>query len=347
MALKTPLATIYEESGSFIASFINNQDNSNENKTDCGLISARSIPSVDRQRQRTYTTRRKPPIEVRFRDGSKRYIHPSTTAKMILNRRNLLDSSQSNFPPRKYVRFQDRPNSQLKARTRILTIITADDLRQAGITPPSSSSGSSADRSSMTPSSQQIDSPFYQLNTLETISEDLSTRDSSLQMTLYPNENEFNPNNRSTVIEYTNRSAFHPVLKPILFHQQPLPMKPRMPLKISRPIYTRTQQHIMPYSQSNSRPVSFIRKHPSSNHTDPRMPWLNITSDSLHEIPRLSSQYWRVPLRITLPAVSATHNQRFLNRHDTILEQRLLNAGLSPETVALYERILDIAGNNR
>lgn len=77
------------------------------------------------------------------------------------------------------------------------------------------------------------------------------------------------------------------------------------------------------------------------------MPWLNITSNSIHDIPRLSSTYWRMPLRITLPAVSATHNQQFLNKHDTALEKRLLNAGLSPETVALYERILDIAGNNR
>jgi hypothetical protein len=32
---------------------------------------------------------------------------------------------------------------------------------------------------------------------------------------------------------------------------------------------------------------------------------------------------------------------------DSALENRLLNAGLSPETVALYERILDIAETRR
>ena len=273
MILKPPLATIYEESGSFIASIVTNEEDSYEQKTDNGLISARSIPSVDRQRQRTYTYRRKPPIEVRFRDGSKRYIHPSTTAKMLINRRNLLDSSEGHFSPKKHVRFQDRPSWQLRARPRVLTIITADDLRQAGITPTSSSSASStADPSSITPSSQQIDSPFRRLNSLEKIPEDFfnaqshafshpPSNSSAFQMTLSSDEND-KTIRRSAVIKYTNRSAFHPILKPMQFHQQPPSIKPRMPLKISRPIYNRTQQqqHFVPYSQSNSKPVFFLRK---------------------------------------------------------------------------------------
>jgi len=32
-----------------------------------------------------------------------------------------------------------------------------------------------------------------------------------------------------------------------------------------------------------------------------------------------------------------------LYKHDTALEKRLLDAGLSPETIALYERILEVA----
>lgn len=52
-----------------------------------------------------------------------------------------------------------------------------------------------------------------------------------------------------------------------------------------------------------------------------------------------------MPLRITLPFITPTHNQQLLIRHDTALEARLLNAGVSPETVALYERILNLAEN--
>lgn len=77
------------------------------------------------------------------------------------------------------------------------------------------------------------------------------------------------------------------------------------------------------------------------------MTWLNVTSNSINDIPRLSSKYWRIPLRITLPVVTARQNQKSVINHDADLEKRLLNAGLSPETVALYERILDIAENRQ
>lgn len=72
---------------------------------------------------------------------------------------------------------------------------------------------------------------------------------------------------------------------------------------------------------------------------------MNITSQSIHDIPHLSSKYWRTPLRITVPFIAATHNQQLLMRRETALETRLLNAGVSPETVALYGRILNLADN--
>ena len=50
-----------------------------------------------------------------------------------------------------------------------------------------------------------------------------------------------------------------------------------------------------------------------------------------------------MPLRITLPVGTPTHNQKLLVKHDHALERRLADAGLSPETIALYERILEVA----
>jgi arginyl-tRNA--protein-N-Asp/Glu arginylyltransferase len=75
--------------------------------------------------------------------------------------------------------------------------------------------------------------------------------------------------------------------------------------------------------------------------------WFNVTSNSIYDIPRLSSKYSSIPLRINLPALSPMHNQKFIIKNNTALENRLLNAGLSPETVALYQRILDVAGNRQ
>lgn len=96
----------------------------------------------------------------------------------------------------------------------------------------------------------------------------LPVNSSSLQMTLLSDENEHNRsfNTKQTVIEYTNRSAFHPIVKPLQFHQQVPPIRTRIPLKLSRPIFNRTQQQqLVPYSQSNYKPVSFIPKQSSSN----------------------------------------------------------------------------------
>lgn len=76
---------------------------------------------------------------------------------------------------------------------------------------------------------------------------------------------------------------------------------------------------------------------------DPNLQWHSVTSKCLLEVPRISNTYANIPLRITLPQRSPTHNQKLLHKHDAALESRLLNAGLSPETIALYERILEVA----
>jgi hypothetical protein len=76
---------------------------------------------------------------------------------------------------------------------------------------------------------------------------------------------------------------------------------------------------------------------------DSNLQWHSITSKSLYDVPRLSNRYSDIPLRITIPDGTPTHHQKLLYKHDIALEQRLLDAGLSPETIALYERILEVA----
>lgn len=152
-----PLETIYEESGSFISSSADTEHRVNRdghiNETIRGLISARSIPSVNFQRQRINEHQLKPPIEVRFRDGSKRYIHQSSSSKataatMIMNRRKILDSSQNNLSStiQANSNYKQIFSNKIPRRTfqtkvpLVITIITAEDLNQAGITPTISSS---------------------------------------------------------------------------------------------------------------------------------------------------------------------------------------------------------------
>jgi len=80
---------------------------------------------------------------------------------------------------------------------------------------------------------------------------------------------------------------------------------------------------------------------------DPTLTWHSVTSKSLYDVPRLSNQYSDIPLRIIIPDGTPTHNQKLLQKHDINLEKRLLNAGLSPETIALYERILEVANTRQ
>jgi hypothetical protein len=161
------LETIYEESGSSLSSSIvddvhyrsRNRQQSSTNSTKQaihGLISARSIPSVDVHRRRRANENEheeKPPIEVRYRDGSKRYIHPSTTP-MIINRRKSFHSSRHDSSSTSKTNTKHRPifNTLPKKKKNlpknseiILTIITAADLTQADITPPSTSSPDESD----------------------------------------------------------------------------------------------------------------------------------------------------------------------------------------------------------
>jgi arginyl-tRNA--protein-N-Asp/Glu arginylyltransferase len=78
---------------------------------------------------------------------------------------------------------------------------------------------------------------------------------------------------------------------------------------------------------------------------EPDLQWHSVTSKSLYDVPRLSNRYADIPLRITIPVVTPTHNQKLVVKHDAALEKRLFAAGLSPETIALYERILEVADN--
>ena len=75
----------------------------------------------------------------------------------------------------------------------------------------------------------------------------------------------------------------------------------------------------------------------------PTLQWHSVTSKSLYDVPRLSHQYADIPLRITIPFSAANQNQKLVQKHDPILERRLFDAGLSPETIALYERVLEVA----
>jgi hypothetical protein len=70
---------------------------------------------------------------------------------------------------------------------------------------------------------------------------------------------------------------------------------------------------------------------------DPHTKWYSATLGSIYDVPRQSAQYAPVPF-----ASTASHRNTSI-QHDVALEKRLLNAGLSPETVALYERILHVA----
>ena len=160
------LETIYEETGSSPSSSMNDiyyrrgkQFLPNTNQTIYGLISARSIPSVDvHRRRRIFEQQEKPPIEVRNRDGTKRFIHSNLPSNsMIMNRRKYPYSSRhdSSFntsaaitttgrlSPKYRQIWNTTPKRKKKSGKKseiLLTIITAEHLTQAGITPPSTTS---------------------------------------------------------------------------------------------------------------------------------------------------------------------------------------------------------------
>lgn len=188
------LETIYEESGSSLSlsSLVDLQHQSynrqqsliaSTNQAIQGLISARSIPSVDvHRRNRSNEHQQKLPIEVRYRDGTKRYIHPSLTiTPMVVNRRKYTRSSRhdssssssstSKINPKYRQIFNTTPKKKKKLSKKsqiALTIITADDLSQAGITPPSTSSPDESDTLAFTKSLSN--SSLDTINTMKDIS---------------------------------------------------------------------------------------------------------------------------------------------------------------------------------
>ena len=146
-----PLETIYEESGSYASSILARQQVLNSpyhSQTINGLISARSIATVDVHRQRVHPSTTKPPIEVRFRDGSKRFIQSSSL--VLHNGRSLFHSSPQHrlSPEKPIVQANGHPSPAHPLKTPLVfTIITADDLERAGATPSICSSPDDFDRS--------------------------------------------------------------------------------------------------------------------------------------------------------------------------------------------------------
>lgn len=154
-----PLETIYEESGSYASSILPRQQVLNSpyhSQAINGLISARSIATVDIHRQRVHPSTKKPPIEVRFRDGSKRFIQSSSL--VLNNGRSLFHSSplpqQHQLSSEKpIVQSNGHPSPAHPLKTPLVfTIITADDLERAGATPSICSSPDEFDRSYLTQS---------------------------------------------------------------------------------------------------------------------------------------------------------------------------------------------------
>ena len=181
------LETIFEESGSGNSlsnidihyQFNHHQNSStykNKNQTVHGLISARSIPSVhEHRRTQSNDNQRKLPIEVRFRDGTKRFIHPALTINTN-NRRKSLHSSHQDSSLSKTQQIlinttEIQKKHSLQKPSVLLTIITADELSQAGITPTSTSSSDQSDALALVKTHSNSS-----LDTIQTV-KDISLRD--------------------------------------------------------------------------------------------------------------------------------------------------------------------------
>ncbi|CAF0845128.1 unnamed protein product [Didymodactylos carnosus] len=89
------------------------------------------------------------------------------------------------------------------------------------------------------------------------------------------------------------------------------------------------------YSNHNPQPSPTIN-------IDPSLQWYTFDS-CVQDLPHLSSKYAQNPIRVTLTTRSKENKSFLASTQNSELEQRLLQAGLSPETVALYERILEVA----
>lgn len=532
--LPVHLETIFEESSSSQSSSnidihyqLKNRQNSsaykNANQTIHGLISARSIPSVDVQRRTQLNdNQRKLPIEVRFRDGTKRFIQPLAVFNTNINSTpiNKRKSSHQNLPS---IKGQPTSNSTTtiintkKSNEKpgiLLTVITAEELSEAGVTPTSTSSpdesytlalvktysNSSLDTiqtvkdisirdpdevpqlsvqpvldTSYTPANQRHQSQHAPQSRLPQQISDSRSRSlppaqvyylspsqtrsnsnqippvavvppspkivpSSIQITLTKNNHQHNSSaivqqvssiksisneskqsfrpSATILVGGGSRSAFRPFLKSTNINSQTkVPSNntksqtfqstssksqqstfssntKHFPLQTSitinqvtydPPIFNSDKskpriKSLLSNQTSSDKVMHSTSKKITSNHhpettnatthtldqpsytnstesnnsnsipmisVDPTLPWHSITSKSLYDVPRLSSQYSDIPLRIIIPDGTPTHNQKLLHKHDTNLEKRLLNAGLSPETIALYERILEVANTRQ
>jgi len=107
------------------------------------------------------------------------------------------------------------------------------------------------------------------------------------------------------------------------------------------PILTNNVDNSLHKNNTSKDQTKDVKNHVITD--DSNLQWHSVTSKSLYDVPRLSNRYSDIPLRITIPDGTPTHHQKLLYKHDIALEQRLLDAGLSPETIALYERILEVA----
>ncbi|CAM4826308.1 unnamed protein product [Rotaria magnacalcarata] len=523
-----PLETIYEESGSFTAPTIDFEhqlyNHASKNEAINCLISSHSTPPIDIQRQRITGNQAKPPIEVRYRDGSKRFIHPSTALPMIINRKQCLDFSPDNLLLNKisnsnYQQIQSTnfPKKHLQTKAPlVITIITAEDLNQAGITPTISSSSDDSEilaldhsplkssintnkslQSNHQDSLEKLTSPSVQRvpstttlslhspvihfqqpqNIVNHLPSSISSQTSfstinksfgtSTQASSIPRQKPFNSLLKVTVINDQikqnstlnsnrlnsnspskqlpnktvnpanrqqtlflprsgNESAFRPFNKLVRFNDQTNPSKSQLTININRRPTSSPALPTSSYSQlaqqkqttlpslsltkislrqppkkfnslvaqstcdsmllkqkvsgtkannnpsiqinsSNNQKPSFPISVATINYKDntltlprlvniadssgqnvslgvkPNTKWPNVISNSVNDIPRLSPKYSGIPLHINLPFSNPRYNQNLVTKHDVALENRLLNAGLSPETVALYERILNFA----
>lgn len=140
-----------------------------------GLISARSLPPVNAQRQQQQQpveSQAKPPIEVRFRDGSKRFIHSDNENAAAGAEASSSDAAQANAAAAYYQNQQPNFGQQRVQRRPpiVITIISAKDLRQIDVVSTDMSSPEPATPSPMIHSTPRLSHTFTSPAASSTIS---------------------------------------------------------------------------------------------------------------------------------------------------------------------------------
>ncbi|CAF0793487.1 unnamed protein product [Didymodactylos carnosus] len=109
------------------------------------------------------------------------------------------------------------------------------------------------------------------------------------------------------------------------------------------PVNSTISSELIDDSKSRTRSCSNHNQQQSSIiDIDPSLQWYTFDS-SVQDLASLSSKYSQNPIRITLRTHPKEKQSSLVSTHNVEIEQRLLQAGLSPETIALYERILEVA----